>query len=153
MLVPFSKGLLEQKKTVSLINTGKVISVDSIVLNSYVGVYQFPAAQRIVTREGNKLFWGNVEGDRRDKLVAESETKFINPASNSRISFMKDSTGKITSLNFLQGGIGTKIHAPKLQNGIGELRKNANIFEMSLPQKKLLHDHVLKRFQIFLEFW
>ncbi len=125
VLVPFGKRLLEQKKTVPIINTGKVISVDSIVLNSYVGVYQFPTTQRIVTREGNKLFWENVEGDRRDKLVAESETKFINPASNSRISFMKDSTGKIASLNFLQGGIGNEVPAPKLQIGIEKAKKSS----------------------------
>jgi uncharacterized membrane protein YeiB len=125
VLVPFSKGLLEQKKSAPIINTGKVISVDSNILKSYVGVYQFPATQRIVTREGNKLFWGDVDAIRRHQLVAVSETKFINPASNSRISFMKDSTGKIASLNFLQGGIGKEVPARKLQIGIEKAKKSS----------------------------
>src|SRR5436190_1455087 len=67
------------------------IAVDSNILDSYVGIYQFTGTQRVVTRVRNNVFWGDVEGSHRDRLVAESETNFMNPSSNSRISFIKDS--------------------------------------------------------------
>jgi uncharacterized membrane protein YeiB len=91
-----------------------------------VGVYQFPNTQRIVIREGNNIFWGDLDGGRHDKLVAESETKFINPLSKSRISFVKDSSGNITSLNFQQNGVGNEISAQKLQINIDSARKKSS---------------------------
>ena len=104
-------------------NILKTIAVDSTILDSYVGVYQFPNTQRLVSRVGDSLCWGNVEGSHRDLLVAESETKFINPSSKSRISFIKASSGNISSVNFQQKGIGNEVSARKLQINIDLAKK------------------------------
>jgi uncharacterized membrane protein YeiB len=102
------------------------IAVDSNILDSYVGIYQFTGTQRVVTRVRNNVFWGDVEGSHRDRLVAESETNFMNPSSNSRISFIKDSAGNVTSVKFRQSGIGDEVSASKLQIDLNTARKNSS---------------------------
>lgn len=129
--IPNAKPIYDQwnEKTPTINTRTKIqntIAVDSTILDSYVGVYQFPNTQRMVTREGDSLFWGNVDGSHRNLLVAESETKFINPSSKSRISFIKDSSENISSVNFQQNGIGNEVSARKLQINIDIARKNAS---------------------------
>ena len=128
-IVPTAKRIVDLwNAKVPIVNTAtqiqNTITVDSTILESYVGVYQFPNTQRTVTREGNNIFWGDPGGGRHDKLVAESETKFINPLSKSTISFVKDSSGNIASLNFQQNGVGNVISASKLKISIDSARKN-----------------------------
>ena len=130
-LVPNAKPIFDQLgEKDPVVNTStetlRSITVDSTILDTYVGIYQFPNSQRLVTREGNNVFWGNVDGSRRDQLVAETETKFINPSSKSRISFMKDSSGNINSVSFQQNGVGNEVSAQKLQITIDSAKKKSS---------------------------
>ncbi len=121
VLVPFGKGLLEQKKAASIINTGKVISVDTNLLKTYEGVYQVaPQINQIILRKGNELLG---EGPAMQyRLVALSDSTFGRPDMNARITFLKDSTGAINRYEVI-GASGRKTISPKIKTDINEALK------------------------------
>lgn len=78
--------------------------VEPEILESYVGRYQLPADEGepiviTITREGHKLF-GQTKDEEKNEFHAISDTKFIyiSPDVNVRITFAKDSTGRVAKL-------------------------------------------------------
>jgi hypothetical protein len=56
-----------------------------------------------VFREGDK-FMTQATGQSKLEILAESETTFSSRTSNARLTFIKDSQGKVTGVRFNQGG-------------------------------------------------
>jgi len=93
------------------------ISVDSTILDSYVGVYEFPERTLFVMREKNELFVQPNDG-RPLRLVAESTTKFsLKINSNNKLSFIKDSIGTVNALLRSPGGKDLPPIYRKIQSG------------------------------------
>ena len=82
----------------------KEIAVDAKILEKYVGQYQIPPSVTIsVTLENGKLL-GQLAGQGKFALLAESETVFFSKDVNAQISFNKDAQGQVTGLTLSQGG-------------------------------------------------
>lgn len=80
------------------------VTVDPQVLARHAGAYRFgPGAVVTITVEGGKLF-GQMTGQPRLELVAESETRFAVPAAEAQVTFNRDAEGKTVSLAFRQDG-------------------------------------------------
>ncbi len=92
----------------------KEIAVDQKVLEKYVGQYELAAPKIVIgfTLENGKLF-GQVGGQSKFALSAESETVFFSKDVNLQITFTKDAQGQTTGLTFKQGG--TVIPAQKIK--------------------------------------
>ncbi|MBA3692558.1 MAG: DUF3471 domain-containing protein, partial [Acidobacteria bacterium] len=74
-------------------------------LEKYVGQYELAAPKIVIsfTLENGKLF-GQVGGQSKFALSAESETVFFSKDVNLQITFTKDAQGQTTGLTFKQGG-------------------------------------------------
>jgi len=80
------------------------ITVDPVILETYVGVYQLaPTFAITVTREGSLLF-AQATGQARFQLFAEAPTEFFLKVVDAQITFERDSTGKVVRLILHQGG-------------------------------------------------
>ena len=115
---------------------GREINVDTILLDKYVGKYQYrPNVIWIIARDGNKLTFQE-KGQNVYKLEAISNTQFVIPRANVSISFEKDSDGEITELIFNQGG--RLLKAKKLaSNQTNKTSEKADFFsykETELPK-------------------
>lgn len=102
ILIPFTRdALLAHDRELQLTNFSNArteITLDSSVLDTYVGVYEYgEAGPRFVTREGNALFW-QAGGGLRRRLFAESPTDFFYRSIEAEVSFVKDSTGTVIGL-------------------------------------------------------
>jgi len=88
------------------------ISVDSTILDSYVGVYEGPERTFFVMRDKNDLF-GQLNGGRPLHLVAESATKFSYKINSTvQVSFLKDSIGTVNAfLSAPSGNLYRKIQS------------------------------------------
>jgi CubicO group peptidase (beta-lactamase class C family) len=85
----------------------KEIAVEPKILEKYVGQYQVaPNLIITVTLENGKLL-GQVSGQSKFALSAESETAFFSKDVNAVITFVKDANGQVTGLTLNQGGSGT----------------------------------------------
>jgi CubicO group peptidase (beta-lactamase class C family) len=85
----------------------KEIAVDAKVLEKYVGEYKIdqPSITISILLEEGKLF-GQVAGQSKFSLAAESETIFFSKDVNAKITFEKDANGQVTGLILNQGGSG-----------------------------------------------
>ena len=83
----------------------KETAVDQKILEKYVGQYELAAPKIVIsfTLENGKLF-GQVGGQSKFALSAESETVFFSKDVNLQITFTKDAQGQTTGLTFNQGG-------------------------------------------------
>ena len=100
------------------------ISVDSTILNSYVGVYEGQERTFFVMRDKDGLFLQR-NGARPFRLVAESPTKFsLKRNSNNNLSFLKDSMGTVNSL-MTSGDLYRKTHSGQPVIDGATLRKAA----------------------------
>ena len=80
------------------------IAVDSLVLETYVGVYELsPSFEIAVTREGSSLFL-QATGQEKVQMFAESPTNFFLKIVDAQVTFEKDSSGNVTRLVLHQGG-------------------------------------------------
>lgn len=81
------------------------IAVDQKLLEKYVGDYELSAPKIVLnfTLENGKLF-GNLGGQSKFQLSAESETVFFSKDVNLQITFNKDAQGQTTGMTFSQGG-------------------------------------------------
>jgi D-alanyl-D-alanine-carboxypeptidase/D-alanyl-D-alanine-endopeptidase len=80
------------------------IQLTEAQLQPFVGVYELAPAFRIaITREGAELF-GQATGQARQRLHAESPTKFFLRAVDAQISFIVGSDGKVDAMTLHQGG-------------------------------------------------
>jgi len=109
-------AIINYKKSLELNpgNTGAVemlkklerapVTVDAKVFDAYVGEYELaPGFVMRVFREGEK-FMTQATGQEKVEIVAESETTFSPRAISAKLTFVKDSEGKVTSLRVNQGG-------------------------------------------------
>jgi len=82
----------------------KAISIDSDILDKYVGKYQVePNVFVDITRRENRLF-AQATGQPQVELFAETETKFFLKVADVEISFEKNENGKVFQLIVHQGG-------------------------------------------------
>ncbi len=80
------------------------VTVDAKAFDAYVGEYELaPGFVMRVFREGEK-FMTQATGQEKVEIVAESETTFSPRTINAKLTFVKDSEGKVTSLLLNQGG-------------------------------------------------
>lgn len=80
------------------------VTVDSKILDTYVGEYELgPGFVLRVFREGDKLMT-QATGQQAFEIFAESETTFSPRAFNAKLTFIKDSEGRVTGVKLDQGG-------------------------------------------------
>ncbi len=80
------------------------VTVDAKVFDAYVGEYELaPGFVMRVFREGDK-FMTQATGQGKVEIMAESETVFYPRAINAKLTFIKDSEGKVTGLRLSQNG-------------------------------------------------
>ncbi|MDQ3673258.1 MAG: serine hydrolase, partial [Gemmatimonadota bacterium] len=80
------------------------IAVDSLVLESYVGVYQVsPAFEIAITREASALSL-QATGQEKVRMFAESPTSFFLKIVDAQVTFEKDASGRVTRLILHQAG-------------------------------------------------
>jgi CubicO group peptidase (beta-lactamase class C family) len=89
------------------------IKVDPKIYDAYVGEYKFDANRVLfITKEGDKLF-AQRAGAPKGEILPESETKFFYPFTDIQFEFIKDETGKVSSMilrfNGGQESRGTKV--------------------------------------------
>jgi len=82
----------------------KEISVDSQLLDSYVGRYRFPSSQPAsITREGGRLVL-QAEGEVKIVFYPESKQDFFAKIMDAQMTFSTDAQGRVTELIFYRGG-------------------------------------------------
>jgi hypothetical protein len=82
----------------------KAITLDSAILEQYVGQYQLsPNLIMTVTNENGKLMT-QASGQPKVEIFAESETKFFVKAFEAQITFVKDGQGIVTNMILHQRG-------------------------------------------------
>ncbi|HLG41330.1 MAG TPA: DUF418 domain-containing protein [Chitinophagaceae bacterium] len=87
-----------QKKINKANSARSEISVDTAILDSYVGVYEGEERTFFVTRDKDVLF-ATHNGECPRRMVAESTSTFsVQRNSNNKISFLKDSIGTVNEL-------------------------------------------------------
>lgn len=81
------------------------VAVDAKVLQKYAGKYRIvqPAVDINIVVENGKLF-GQVAGQSKFALAAESESKFFSKDVSATITFELDGNGNVTGLTLSQGG-------------------------------------------------
>ena len=80
------------------------VKVDPNVFDAYVGEYELaPGFVLRVFREGDKLMT-QATGQEKFEIVAESETTFAPRAFPAKLTFIKDSEGRVTGVRLSQGG-------------------------------------------------
>jgi hypothetical protein len=91
----------------------KIITVESSVLDSYVGQYRLPNTVLDITNEGGRLMLvqGGIPESKR-QLLATSQTDFLVQGSELQIRFVKDDKGQVTQLIIPGAG---NVTAPKIK--------------------------------------
>jgi tetratricopeptide (TPR) repeat protein len=80
------------------------VTVDAKVFDAYVGEYELaPGFVMRVFREGDK-FMTQATGQDKFEILPESETVFYPRTVNAKLTFLKDSEGKVTGLRLSQNG-------------------------------------------------
>jgi ketosteroid isomerase-like protein len=77
--------------------------VDPKIYDAYVGAYETSIFVLEITREGDKLF-GQPQGDSKEELVPETETRFKVTNVNAIVTFVKDAEGKVTGIEIELNG-------------------------------------------------
>ena len=91
----------------------KIVTVDSVVLNSYTGEYKLNQQLILrVTREKDKLFIRGTNQP-RFQVFAELQNTFFVTSFDAEIEFAKDEKGKLTKMILSQNGM--KFDAPKIK--------------------------------------
>ncbi len=121
VLVPFTRNLVIQQKAAAKANSAPVVSVDTTLLNNYVGVYQLnPTRRMIIIKNGNALVG---EGPAMQfKLFSVSDSEFIRKDLNHIFSFHKDSTGIVNKL-LIHLPDGKIVNCPKIQTDLQQALK------------------------------
>jgi len=90
----------------------KLVSIDTSVLNKYVGDYMLPAITKIYKKDGT--LWMTVKGEPDLKLLPESDTKFFSADKEYdwQVEFQLDNKGNIVKSYFIFSGL--KKEAKKL---------------------------------------
>lgn len=118
LLVPalFSSGVFAQER--------KEITIAPQILQQYAGVYELaPNFKMMITVEGNQLM-AQASGQGRNPIFAESETKFFFKVVDAQIEFLKDQSGRVSSLVLFQNN--REMPAPRISDKVEE-RKEVDI--------------------------
>lgn len=86
--------------------------VDPKVYDAYVGEYETPMFIIAMTKEGDKLY-GQPQGDTKEELVPETESRFRVTNVNAVVTFIKDGAGKVTGIEIELNG--QKIDGKKIK--------------------------------------
>jgi hypothetical protein len=88
------------------------VSIDTSLLDKYVGEYSLPGVTKVYRKEGT--LWVTVQGEPDLKLLPESPTKFFSSDKEYdwQLEFMTDNNGKIVKTYFIFSGL--KKEAKKL---------------------------------------
>jgi CubicO group peptidase (beta-lactamase class C family) len=116
---------------VTLPSERKEITVAPKILEQYVGTYQVAPKINMMITVDNGQMSGQVSGQGKLPLFAESETKFFYKAVDAQIDFSKDDKGAVTSLTLHQNG--RDMPAPRKSNTVAE-RKEITISLTVLAQ-------------------
>ncbi|HSB09399.1 MAG TPA: serine hydrolase [Blastocatellia bacterium] len=101
------RHLLETQYPLAKLETGgrRAIKVDPKLFEPYVGEYQIGTGFLIkISREGDRLF-GQVGGEEKLELLAETETDFFFKDVDVQITFIKSNDGEVTRLVLHQNRI------------------------------------------------
>ena len=80
------------------------VALDPAILDRYVGTYEMAPSFLIeITKQGNSLF-GQPTGQEKVQLYPEGEFKFFLKVVEAEVTFVPDSTGRITQLILNQNG-------------------------------------------------
>ena len=82
----------------------KAISLDTKVMEKYVGEYQIGTNIVIAITLENGTLTGQLGGQGKFSLLPESETEFFSKDVNAQIVFTKDATGQVNGFTLKQGG-------------------------------------------------
>jgi ketosteroid isomerase-like protein len=86
--------------------------VDPKVYDTYTGEYETPIFIIAMTREGDRLF-GEPQGDSKEELIPETETRFKVTNVNAIVTFVKDAAGKVTGIEIELNG--QKVEGKKIK--------------------------------------
>jgi D-alanyl-D-alanine carboxypeptidase len=82
----------------------QAVKVDPALYDRYTGVYELaPTFRLTVTREGERIF-AQATGQERVEIFPDGEAEFFLRVVDAQISFVRDSSGKISGLVLHQGG-------------------------------------------------
>jgi len=77
----------------------KIVSVDSSVLDRYLGVYQLSSDTTFtVSRDGNKLMMQQGDAPKKNELAATSPTSFLVKGQDFTVTFVAEPSGAVTKL-------------------------------------------------------
>ena len=114
-------GSLVHGEKLKAISDYKEIAVPPAVLARYVGAYELaPRVNIKITLAGNQLM-GQLSGQAKFPLSAESETLFFLKVVDAQIEFNKDENGAVTELVLHQGGLDQK--ARRISDKVEELKE------------------------------
>ena len=91
----------------------KPASMDSKILNSYVGKYEVASGINLSITTDSKNLFIQAPGQPKVAMTRESDTTFVIKLANAKIKFGKDKSGKITHLVLFQGGRETRANKVK----------------------------------------
>ncbi len=91
----------------------QAVTVAPVILDRYVGNYQLAPQVTINVRREDSRLVVQATGQPEDIAVPESETRFFSRRSDAQITFVPDTTGRITHLVLHQGG--RDLTAPRQQ--------------------------------------
>jgi CubicO group peptidase (beta-lactamase class C family) len=90
----------------------KIVSVDPIVLDAYVGIYDLSSDVALkVSRDGNKLTLQQNDEAKKSELAATSPTSFIVKGQDMTVTFVAEPSGAVTKLVLDTGS--DKVDLPK----------------------------------------
>ena len=135
----------------------KKITVDTSILNTYAGVYQLtPTVRQIFIIKGNNLIGEGPE--RQYQLVAISDSEFYFAESRTKITFIKDSIGKVTKYVAINPkGRKTKWEKVKTDVQIArkeqlQRRREVGVMQDTLTYKQFVNRNAT-RFWGWLKYW
>jgi ketosteroid isomerase-like protein len=86
--------------------------VDAKIYDAFVGQYETSIFIITMTKEGDKLF-GEPQGDSKEELVPETETRYKVTNVNAVVTFVKDTDGKVTGIEIDLNG--QKVQGKKIK--------------------------------------
>lgn len=101
-----------QMKRAPRLTEQKVVKVDSEILKTYVGKYDYGQAVLTITVEENRIF-AHVTGQPRHEIFPKSQNVFFWKVAQAEVSFLKGKGGKIDKAHHRQNR--REFDAPRLE--------------------------------------
>ena len=100
-------------RTSDKVTDGNTVTLTADTLSQYAGVYKMSSRDLNITMENNYLF-AQFPGMMKKALFPESETLFFDNIIDTRLKFIKDASGKVSHLLFIQNNVA--ITAPRIND-------------------------------------